>query len=226
MFQGFDDQSVDFMWGIRFNNNREWFLEHKGQYQEHLYEPMKALADEVYAALAKECREYGLICRVSRIYRDARRLHGKGLYKDHLWISIEAPMEDKQSVPVFWFELTPERWSYGLGFYMAPPLFMAKLRARMDRDPAGMEKLMRKLQAQHEFSLEGLEYKRPRSAAPSKLLEPWYLKKNFSIGHEEPLGEELFSHELVERLQKGYQFLMPFYAYFSTVNGDPDPRNQ
>ena len=28
MFQGFTPETIDFLWGIRMNNNREWFLEH------------------------------------------------------------------------------------------------------------------------------------------------------------------------------------------------------
>ena len=27
-FQGFSPETIDFLWGIRMNNNRDWFLEH------------------------------------------------------------------------------------------------------------------------------------------------------------------------------------------------------
>ena len=40
MFQGFTDATVDFMWGIRFNNERGWFMEHKQVYQEALLQPV------------------------------------------------------------------------------------------------------------------------------------------------------------------------------------------
>ena len=43
MFEGFTPETVDFLWGIRMNNNRDWFLEHKKQYTSTLYEPMKEL---------------------------------------------------------------------------------------------------------------------------------------------------------------------------------------
>ena len=43
MFTGFSPETVDFLWGIRMNNNRDWFLAHKKQYVDSLYEPMKAL---------------------------------------------------------------------------------------------------------------------------------------------------------------------------------------
>lgn len=76
-FTGFEDAMIDFFWAIRFNNNREWFAEHKATYVEKIYEPMKALAREVCAGM--EAR-YGLesLWRCSRIYRDARRPAASG----------------------------------------------------------------------------------------------------------------------------------------------------
>jgi uncharacterized protein (DUF2461 family) len=43
MFEGISPETVDFLWGIRMNNNREWFMAHKHDYVKKLYEPMKAL---------------------------------------------------------------------------------------------------------------------------------------------------------------------------------------
>ena len=36
-FKGFSPETVDFLWGIRLNNNREWFMEHKKDYTNTLY---------------------------------------------------------------------------------------------------------------------------------------------------------------------------------------------
>ena len=108
MFQGFDPRVVDFLWGIRFNNEKPWFEEHKQEYLDYLYNPMKELTRQVYGALEKECEELGLASKVSRIYRDARRLHGRGPYKDNLWLAIERPHDIFTAEPTFWFELTPE----------------------------------------------------------------------------------------------------------------------
>ena len=224
MFQGFTDETVDFMWGIRFNNERAWFEANKQTYLDHFYRPMKELGDEVYDHIAAQLKDYGLIGKVSRIYRDARRLHGRGPYKDHLWLSVEQPGDQWTARPCFWFELAPENWSYGMGYYMAKPLTMAKLRARMERDPAEMLKLTRALAGQEEFILHGQEYKKPKPGVPDPLLEPWYRMKNFSIVHEEPLTEELFSRDIAERLKAGYDFLIPYYRYFVTLDGDADPR--
>ncbi len=225
MFNGFTDETVDFMWGIRFNNEKPWFEEHKEQYLTHLQKPMRELCGELYDFVQDQLPDVTLRGKTSRIYRDARRLFGRGPYKDHLWFSISRPVEEAWTDrPSFWFELTPEGWSYGMGYWVSKPVTMAKLRARIDRDPETMTRLTEALNAQREFALDTTDYKKPRSAAPSPLLEPWYRAKYFSIGHEEKLTEELFSREIVERLKTGYSFLLPYFTYFDSLSGDPDPR--
>ena len=225
MFQGFSQEAVDFLWGIRFNNERGWFEAHKEEYLTLVAGPMRELGEQVHAAVEEEFPKLGLNLHVSRIYRDARRLHGRGPYKDHLWFTLRRPKEEWVSQPAFYFELAPEYYSMGMGWYDATPLTMAKLRARIDRDPAAMEKLMRKLNRQKELVLETEDYKRPRAPAPSKLLEPWYRARSFTICHNDKLTDELFSRDIVERLRQDFTFLLPYYDYFVTLEGDPDPRD-
>lgn len=224
MFEGFSQQSVDFLWGIRFNNERGWFEAHKGTYLEAVYEPMKELSRSLYEGLGERHGELALTSRVCRIYRDARRLHGRGPYKDHLWLTLSPPVERWSASPSFWFELTPEGYSHGVGYWMAQAATMAKFRARMDRDPKPMEKLARPLQRQSVFVLSGEDFKRPRQA-PSALLEPWYNKKNgFSLGCDCPHDELLFSPALPGALLDQWEQLIPLFRYLSTLDGDPDPR--
>ena len=224
MFTGYCNQTIDFLWGIRFNNERPWFEAHKGEYLQYVLQPTRELGEELYDYMAGKYPELWLNLHVSRIYRDARRLFGRGPYKDHLWLSIHQPAEAPGSLPTFWFELTPEGYSYGMGFWEAPAGVMARLRARMDRDPAPMEKLARRLNRQRQFALEGTDYKRP-AAAPSGLLQPWYSKRNFVLIHEAAHEELLWGHGLADTLVEGFEFLLPYYEYILAVSGDPDPRS-
>ncbi len=223
MFQGFSQETIDFMWGIRFNNEKSWFEAHKKQYLDSFYHPLRALADEVFEAFRQKHPRMELTCRVTRIYRDMRRTHGLGPYKDHLWFCIERPVEDWTARAVYWFELGPEDWSYGLGYYAARPLTMAKFRARLDRDSAPFEKLARAFAQQDEFVLEGEDYKRPKGEV-SPLLAPWYNKKNFSLSARRPNEGVLFTPELSQVLFSGYERLLPFYLYLDSLESDPDPR--
>lgn len=226
MFQGYSEKTLDFMWGIRLNNDRAWFTAHKEEYQAHLYQPTVELGREVHQRFTEKFPKLGLNLHVCRIYRDARRLHGRGPYKESLWFSVEEPSEQWTAKPTFWFELMPERWTYGMGYYLPKALTMAKLRARLDRDPKTMEALTRALDRQEEFALLTEAYKRPKGPAPSPPLEPWYQAKSFTICHEEKLTEDLFSRAIVDRLKRGYEFLLPYYDYFVTLDGEPDPRER
>lgn len=225
MFTGFSDETVDFLWGIRFNNERAWFEAHKETYLTQLYRPMQDLGGEIFQFIRQQRPDYPLVHKTARIYRDARRLRGRGPYKESLWFSVEEPSELWTAKPTFWFELMSEGWTYGMGYYLPKPLTMAKLRARLDQDPAPMEKLARALAGQDEFALDATVYKRPKGPAPSPLLEPWYQARSFSICHTGKLSEELFCRDIVERLEKGFGFLLPFYDYFVTLDAGPDPRD-
>ena len=223
MFTGFSDETVDFLWGIRFNNERAWFEAHKETYLTHLYRPMQDLGAEIYDFIREQRPDYDLIHKVTRIYRDARRLYGRGPYKDHLWCAIERPRGPFEAGITFWFELAPESYSYGLGYWDMPALTAAKFRARLDREPEKFERLARALKKRPDLQLQGEEYKRPKGKAPTKLLEDWYNRKGIVISREGPYGDRLFSPALANELLDCYRFLMPFYRYFSLLEGDPDP---
>ncbi|MCL1843086.1 MAG: DUF2461 domain-containing protein [Defluviitaleaceae bacterium] len=218
MFEGFTQETIDFMWGIRLNNNRTWFEAHKDEYKRVFHEPMKELGQEVFARIAAEYSDYGFIHKLSRIYKDARRVRDGEPYRDSLWFSIEKPTgEESSGILTFWFSLDPEGWTYGLGYYAAKAATMEKLRARIDANPEEFEKLVALLDSQDEFKLEGPEYARKKQS-PTPKTQEWYNKKSFSLIHYGSIDGEIFSREIADRLIIGYKSLMPFYDYFIKNN--------
>ena len=215
MFQGFSQETVDFMWGIRFNNERTWFEAHKDIYLTQFYRPMQALGAEIYDFIREERPDYDLIHKVTRIYRDARRLHGQGPYKDHLWLTIRPENDIWSRQPVFWFEITPEEWSYGVGFWNADAQTLAAMRRDMDQDPKRAEKLVRRLSKDGRFAVQGKDYARKKGES-TPLLAEWYNKKDLSVGRYCPADEALFSPGLADTLADGYSFLEPVYRYFKS----------
>ena len=51
MFQGFSQGAVDFLWGVRFNNERSWFEAHKQEYLDLVIAPLQELGRQVHAAM-------------------------------------------------------------------------------------------------------------------------------------------------------------------------------
>ena len=220
MFQGFSQGAVDFLWGIRFNNERGWFLAHKEEFQTLVDAPLRELAGQVSQAINDKFPNLQLNCKVSRIYRDARRLYGRGPYKDHLWFGLRRMAPSEGAEPGFYFEVAPEYYSYGMGCWDPTPVTMAKLRARIDRDPEPLKQLARRLEKHGEFTLEGQMYKRPKGD-PGRLLYPWYNRRQISLTSDHNCDGLYFSPQLADQVVNGFTFLMPYYDYLCSVMADP-----
>ena len=150
MFTGFSDATIDFLWELRFHNERPWFLEHKQVFLDTLDRPMKALAADVTAALEQAYPQRKWYLHVARIYRDARRLHGSGPYKENLWFTLRCDSSRGPEIPAFYFEITPHNYSYGMGCYWAKANTMACFRRAIDADPLPLTALAERLLATEE----------------------------------------------------------------------------
>lgn len=214
-FTGFSQETLDFLWGILLNNNREWFLPHKADYQTYLYEPLKALALEVQEGMIAAYPEKQLNLKVTRIYRDVRRPHRDGPYKTHLWFVLHGPAEHWSMRPAFYFEISPGCWETGMGFYCSKPSMMEHYRKNVLEHPEKLEALALRQLERPEFRLEGEEYKRSKGEV-SELLKPWFNRKNIALCHVREFEENdiAFTPHLVEQVVEDLKWLAPFYDYF------------
>ena len=211
MFEGYSPETVDFLWGIRMNNNREWFLEHKPEYVKHLYAPTKALGQEIMELVLDKPGE---LVKVSRIYRDARMHHAQP-YKESLWICVRRDVEWWAENPCLYFEICPEGVSYGFLFYRPRPSTMEAIRKRIAEQPKAFLKLIRDTEKATGIPVTAQLYKRPKEA-PSPELAPYFAWKGV-IGciAEEPVSEDMFGPALGDRVREMLTKLMPLYDFFN-----------
>ena len=213
MFEGFSPETSDFLWGISLNNDRTWFEAHRAEFERCLNQPFRALAADTLSRMAARWPEEDFQPHVARIYRDARRLYGRGPYKDRLWFTLQRGQRHPVG-PMFWFEIDGTGYSCGMGFWEGSADLAAAFRASMDADPARFEALARSLP--EDCRLWGDEYKRPK-ADRGPILNPWYNRKSVSVGWERLFGGLLYSPDLPEALTEDYSRLMPMYRYFWEV---------
>ncbi len=222
MSELFSQASLDFLWGIALHNDRTWFQEHRADYLSEVDAPLRTLAFQTHRAMTEDYPDEQFNVHVSRIYRDARRLHGRGPYKSCLWFTLRRAEDPEVDLPAYYFEIAPDYFAYGLGYYAARPATMARFRARIDRNPAPMARLARLLAQQSDFVLEGPRYARPKGD-PGQLLEPWYNRRSISVSRTCDPGGLLFQPQLADTLKEGFDFLMPLYRYLVTLPADPEP---
>lgn len=212
MFTGFTKQAGDFMWELAFNNERPWFMEHKAQFEALVNTPMKALAAETAELMRARCPERELTMHVSRIYRDARRLFGRGPYKDHLWFMIYDETV-KNAGPVFFFEFGKGEYGYGMAFYDATSAQMEAFRKMVDANPARFERLAEPIEGS-EFTVHGEEYKR-KKAERTGVIGKWYNRKRIYVSFYRDFDGTGLEADFPQRLCDAFMRLMPMYDYFT-----------
>lgn len=214
MFKGFTPQTSNFFWELAFNNERPWFLEHKEEFERVLNTPFKALAEDTAELMARRFPGRSFRLHVSRIYRDARRLFGRGPYKDHMWFSLK-DNDILLEGPCFWFEVGAADYSYGMGFYSATAAQMAAFRRKVAANPARFERLA-KAASRAGFSVTGEEYARPKGKI-SPLIDQWYNRKRLGLEISRDFGGDILSPELPELLADSFEKLLPMYDFFMEI---------
>ena len=211
MFEGFSPETIDFLWGIRMNNDRDWFLAHKKDYVNYLYEPMKALGKDLFVPFMDRP---GNLLKVSRIYRDARMHHDRP-YKESLWICIRRDVEWWAENPCLYFEICPDSVSYGFILWRPRPATMEQFRRQIAQEPEKFLKLVRKTQKDTGVPITAQCYKRPKEC-PREDLTPFYSWKiGIACVVEEPISEAVFGPELGKRAGEFLEKLIPLYEYFN-----------
>jgi len=216
MAEHFTKETTDFLWGLALHNERPWFDAHRADYEAYYKEPMEMLARRTFLALQEKYPDAGFQMKLCRIWRDARRLFGRGPFKEHLWFSIKTD-ESLESGPMFWFEISAMEYSLGLGYYDAPADLMAYFRRTVDEDPRPLAKLARRLNGQDRFTLDGELYKRSKGD-PGRLLAPWYDRKYLALSYESPADDALYDPAFADRLAADFDWLMPYFRYFTALN--------
>lgn len=210
MFEGFSPETIDFLWGIRMNNNRPWFQEHKQEYTNYLYEPMKALGAQIFQPFLDVP---GMELKISRIYRDAR-LHPPTPYKESLWICIRRHVDMWSQHPALFFEIRPEGASYGFLLWQPRPDTMERFRQDLLGRPGHFPVLLERAAADSGLQLSAAPYKRPKPC-PNDAVAPFFSwKNNLEAIAEVPVGDELFSPALAERVQRALEAWLPVSEYF------------
>lgn len=211
MFTGFTPETMDFLWGIRMNNNRDWFTQHKGDYVRTLYEPMKELGQAVFQPFLERP---GNLLKVSRIYRDAR-MHPPTPYKESLWLCIRRDVDWWAENPCLYFELNPEGANYGFFYWKPRTSMLEDFRRNISAKPDDFLKLISDTEAAVGQPLTAECYKRPKPTDNPALIPYFAWKGQIGCTREIAPGDRLFGSQLEEEVSAFFKALTPLYEYFN-----------
>lgn len=219
IFNGFSQQSLTFLQQVRQENSKDWFDEHREVYDTTLVAPFRALVEALSLTMLPIDDQFetrpAIGKTLSRIHRDTRFSHDKSRYRSQMWLTFKRPQKDWTDAPVYFFEIGPDFWRYGLGYYCATRATMELFRQTLRDNPQGFLSVAACLNPT--FSLEGESYKRPLIKDQQAELANWYNRKSFAAMTTRQDMDALFSAELVETLAQGFGQLEPLYRYLMGI---------
>ena len=229
-FRGIRPAALTFMRGLKKNNRKEWFEEHRDDYEREVKQPLLALIEDVDALLAEFAPEIIGSPKKSmfRIYRDVRFSKDKSPYKTHAaaWFyhrdgGSSVGSEAAHGGAGFYFHVSPEGSHIGGGIWMPPRPVLNRVRALIAENPAGFEDIVLAPAFRKKFGAleeESMLTRVPRGFDADHPAGKWLRFQSFTAGH--PLtNEQLVSPKLPQIIAKSYETMTPFVRWLNSASG-------
>ena len=219
-FNGFPPQTLDYLRDLDQNNNRQWFEEHRADFEKHFLKP----AREFVTAMGERLTEFvpGIHAdprvdrSIFRIYRDTRFSRDKTPYKTHLGLWFWEGPGKRMEHSGFYFHLEPEAMILGCGEYVfsTPKLTAFRLAVKDKFQGAALVKAAESVQAKGPYSIGGRHYKKiPRGFTPSQDKHGYLLHNGLFAGFESQPAPELFTPEAVDYVSEHYTNMLPLHRW-------------
>jgi uncharacterized protein (TIGR02453 family) len=148
-FYGFPKQMLRYFSQLAQNNNREWFLSHKNEYEAYVLTPSRAFIVAMGNRLKKISRKIQAIPRINkslfRIQRDMRFHKSGDPYNTNLGIFFwEGDEKKRTGNPGFYFHIEKRILLLCTGMHEFPPQQLMKYRNRISH-PAACRELQKVL---------------------------------------------------------------------------------
>src|SRR3972149_7808418 len=216
-FNGFSQRTLNFLKNLRVNNNKAWFETRRGEYQEYLLNPLQDLVVDLTEFMLTIDPHFEIRPAVnktiSRIYRDTRFSKDKSPFRNTMWITFKKPNNDWKDAPAYFFEISPNSYRYGMGFYSASKETMDRLREMIVRKSKEFFKVFSLYSKQNAFVVEGEKYKRILNDNILEEFQDWYQRKNLYLVCNRRIDDSIFSKKLLNNLISDFGLITPFYHY-------------
>lgn len=218
-FQGFSEKTEAFWRGLTANNNKQWFDEHRDDYEEQVLAPARLFVEAMGKRLGKIAPQVQAIPKVNqslfRINRDVRFSADKSPYKTHMGIWMWEGEAKRMECSGFYFHLEPGMVMLGCGMYMIPRPLLDAFRAEVadpKRGPA-LARAVNQLQKAG-YGIGTRHYKRVPRGYPADHPRAELLRHNgLTARFDSKVPKEFHSAELVDWCMAHYQAMAPLHRW-------------
>lgn len=201
-----------FLTNLKENNNRDWFQENKSAYEE-AHQLAKDFFNEVYQKIEQIDAVEPL--KVYRIYRDVRFSKDKTPYKTHFSCFIGRQKPNERGG--FYIHLEPELSFIGGGFWGPEPKDLLRIRQEFLWDDEIVDILNHKDLKGFFGDLIGEELKTAPKGFDKNHERIDLIRKKQFLFTKKFSNAEVENSQWINEIQKGYELLLPFYHYMTSV---------
>lgn len=225
-FEGFTTDTISFLMDLALNNSRDWFWDNHDRYEKSVLDPFRSLVFSLGGFMKTIDPHFETTPSVgktiSRINRDLRFSKNKEPYRSNMWISFKVPGDNWQDSPGFFFELFPDFYRYGMGFYQPTKKTMDTFKKEIAKNPDNFFNLIAPFTEPEIFKVEGQKYKRPPKNDFPPEIARWNELKNFYLVRNREINDNVFGPELLEELTKNFSAVKGFYRFLVDLKAKAD----
>jgi len=219
-FNGFSSETIDFMAGLKENNTKLWFEEHRMIYEKYFMRDAVAFVEAMGERLKTLSLNIIAIPKrdksIFRIHRDTRFSQDKSPFKIHLGIFFWEGPGKKMENSGFYFHLEPDRLFLGTGIYMMPSDILHSYREAVVDPKHGpaLETAIRQSMRGKNISIGWKKYKKtPRGFDSKHPLAEYLLYGGMGVQYEEPFSGLITTPEIVDYVFKRFKGMAPIHFW-------------
>lgn len=214
----FTDETLKFLRALRRNNDREWFLARKSDYEQHVRGPMVEVIGQLAHDLAWFAPDLVAHPKVSmyRVYRDTRFSTDKTPLKTHVAAVFPHRALTKHGGAGLYFAVHPEHVFVGGGIYRPESRQLYSIREHVAANVGRMRAIVESPVFRRSFGeVSGARLQRvPRGFAKDHPAAEYLKLKQFLAGREHPpsfaTGPRFYSS-----LLRSFEQLAPFIRFLN-----------
>lgn len=234
-FKGFQEETIRFYSDLSANNKKEWFDEHRGDFEEHVMVPARDFVIDMGERLKEIAPKITADPRVNRslfrINRDVRFSKDKSPYKTHLAILFWEGKRKRMECSGFYFHVEPEKLLVGAGIYMFPKEHLEEYRDSVVHPTHGpkLVEAMSEVQGGVNIKREGKgeggcgiyggeRYKKvPRGYDPDHERADLLLNKGLTAFAESAIPKEFYSEAIIDYSFEYFKKMAPLHHWLAEM---------
>ncbi len=218
-FNGFPRKYFTFFNQLKKNNTREWFEEHRSDYEDFVMHPARAFVMAMGKKLRKIAPGVNAIPKINqslfKINRDVRFSKDKSPYKTYMGIWMWEGQRKRMASSGFYLHVENKKLLIGVGIKMFPkPLLDRYRQAVVDKKQGvALKRAVEKVAAAG-YLIDGQHYKKvPRGYDPEHPRAEYLLYNGLTARLEEKVTDVFYSDAIIDYAYGHYKNMLPLHRW-------------